>query len=131
MRDGIPGIEELGAKVAEWRKRRRPAQPMPPDLWARAAGLAAEHGIAKVAAALRIDYSALKKRVNDMPVEIPSATPAVPSHAEFVEWLTPTSTAECSLELESAHGSRLRAQLRAVPGSELASIVREFAAVMR
>ena len=69
----VTATEALKQDFAEWRKTRRPRSRIPEDLWARAAEMAAEIGIHKTARALRLDYTALKKRVVvDTPVLAPS-----------------------------------------------------------
>ena len=46
----------------------------------------------------------------------------------FVECLLPSSPtiAECTLEVESAQGVKLRVQMRSVPSASLVSILRGF-----
>ncbi|MBI2264079.1 MAG: hypothetical protein HYU64_02730, partial [Armatimonadetes bacterium] len=95
--------DDLRRRLDSWRKTHRSPTPIPPKLWDRAVELAAEQGLCKTARALRLDYSALKKRAGARTTD-PPASP-VP---RFVEWLTPLSgqIAECALEVESARGAR-------------------------
>lgn len=117
-------IDELRRQFDTWRKTRRPHTPIPPELWDRAAELAIEQGLWKTARALSLDYNALKKRANAR-----SASPSTSPVTQFVEFLSPLSgqIAECSLEVESTRGSRLRVEMKNVAASGLASIIREFA----
>lgn len=119
----INDTDELRERFDAWRKTRQPQAPIPPELWDRAAELAAEQGLWKTARALRLDYNALKKRVNARTPE----RPALPG-PQFVELLAPLSgqIAECSLEVESAQGARLRIEMKNIAASGLASIIREF-----
>ena len=120
----VTATEALKQDFAEWRKTRRPRSRIPEDLWARAAEMAAEIGIHKTARALRLDYTALKKRVVvDTPVLAPSDA------AAFVEWLSPLSAtiSECSMQVESVRGARMRLELKNIAPQGLASIIREFA----
>lgn len=116
--------DELSRQLEAWRETHRPPTPIPPDLWDRAVELAAEQGIGPTARALRLDYGALKRRVEPGVCE-----PTALSPAQFVEWIAPlpNHVAECALEVVSARGARLRVELRNVAASGLASIIREFA----
>ena len=120
----IKATDELLERLSAWRKTHRPRTPLPPELWNRAAELATEQGLGKTARALRLDYSALKKRTDARTSGL-SVSP-VP---QFVELFSPLSSqiAECALEVESTHGARLRITMKHVAASGLASIIREFA----
>ncbi len=56
--------DELYEQLHKWRKAHRPPTPLSQELWDRAAELAAEQGLWKTARVLRIDYAALKKRID-------------------------------------------------------------------
>lgn len=116
--------DELIERIIAWKKAHRPRAPLPPELWSRATELAKEQGIWKTARALRIDYTALKKRVGARASE--HQAPSVP---QFIEFLSPLSSqiAECALEVESPQGARLRITMKHVAASGLSSIIREFA----
>lgn len=105
MKDGrknTKAIDELCRRFDAWRKTRRPHSPIPPELWDRAAELAAEQGQWKTSRALHLDYNALKERV----VICTSERPVSPM-PQFVELLAPLSgqVAECDLEVESTRGA--------------------------
>ncbi len=116
--------DELLSRLSMWRKNRRPRTPIPPELWDGAVELATAQGLWKTARALRLDYNALKKRVDARTSEHP--TSPVP---QFVEIFSPLSyqIAECILDVESARGARLRIEMKNMALSGLASIIREFA----
>jgi hypothetical protein len=116
--------DELLERLSAWRNTHRLRTPLPPELWNRAAELATEQGIGKTARALRLDYTALKKRVNTRTFE--RQAPSVP---QFIEFFSPLSAqiAECTLEVESPQGARLWITMKHVAASGLASIIREFA----
>ena len=59
------GIEEMRQRVREWRARRLKLEPMPGELWDSAVALAGEHGVYRVARTLRVDYGALKQRLEE------------------------------------------------------------------
>ncbi|MCP5247909.1 MAG: hypothetical protein H6942_05105, partial [Candidatus Accumulibacter sp.] len=58
-----PQLADTAATLAEWRKTRPRSPRIPEDLWSRAIELAERHGIAKVAVALKLDYTSLKRRL--------------------------------------------------------------------
>ncbi len=116
--------DELREQLYKWRKSHRPPTPLPQELWDRAAELATELGLWKTARALRLDYAALKRRIDTRISKRPLSP--VP---QFVELFAPLSgqIAECILDVESVRGARLRVEMKNVAASGLASIIREFA----
>ena len=77
-----------------WRSAHPRRTPFPDSLWAAAAKVAAQHGIYHTAKLLRLDSSALKRR---MPVAAPT-----PAAAAFVELITPSGPPlECVIEINS------------------------------
>lgn len=82
-----------------------------------AVGLAQRHNIHRVARTFRLDYGALKRR---MPGSGPQPT------ATFVELIAPSlgSIAECSMEVDSANGAKVRIQMKGVPPAGLATVIR-------
>jgi hypothetical protein len=88
---------------------------MPAALWAAAVALARQHGLYPTARALRVDYGALKKRLDA------AGAGRAPSPA-FVELpaARPTGLGACVIELEAPRGGRMRIE---VPGATLADLV--------
>jgi len=136
-----PDIEQLSRHLACWRKAHHAPSPIPPSLWKRAAELATRLGVCRTARALRLDYNALKRRVAALPVGQgqafgtsrgkscqPAPPSADPTNATFLELLAPKSAtiAECTMALESARGAKLRIDMRGVPATSVAAVVREF-----
>ena len=80
--------------------------------------LAREHGISKTAQVLRLDYYAIKKRME-----------GGPRHEEagrFVEIPVPVASRgpACVLEVEDGDGARLRMELEGLGAHEVADLVR-------
>ena len=115
--------DKLLERIISWKKSHRPRSPLQPELWNEAAELAREQGIWKTARALRIDYTALKKRVEAHTLDHQAPSP------QFIEFFPPLAApiAECALEVESTRGMKLRITMKNVAASELASIIRECA----
>ena len=56
-------VEQVLARIEDWRRTRRKRTAMPEELWVEAAALASEHGVSRVARALKVHYGSLKRRV--------------------------------------------------------------------
>lgn len=112
---------DLTRRLQAWRDAHRARTPIPAELWDKALDLAAEQGLYKTARALHLDYGALKKRA-ELRASGSSRGPA------FVECRLPSSPtiSECSLEVESFQGVKLRVQMKSVPAADLVSILRGF-----
>ena len=91
-----------------WRETRTAGTRIPHPLWDLAAELAAVHGVSRTATLLRLDYYALKRRV-DAQRNRPQA-----ADAAFIE-VPPTSlslTSECTVEFEDGWGASIRVHLK-------------------
>lgn len=128
-----PATTKLSARLAEWRAAHKPPSPIPSAIWARAAELAAEHGICKVSRALRLDYSRLKRLVGPAPSPPgrrgrPRRRPEPGSAATFVELLSPLACviSECAMEVETANQTRLRIECRNVAPLALSAIIKDL-----
>jgi hypothetical protein len=101
---------------------------IPEPLWASAVKLADRYGIHRTAKALRVDYYALKKRLEGAPATTASKLPAVTAGARFLElpaaaW---AGSGECTLDLEDAGGAKLRVYLKGFEAPDLAVLSRSF-----
>lgn len=116
-------IEELRVRLHEWRQSRRQGTPIPPEIWASATRLARQHGPAKVARLLGLDYYGLRKRV-----EPNAETPTRPAAFPFVEMIPPqwSSGCECTVELEHPKGARMRIQVKGGTEPDLVALTRSF-----
>ena len=61
-------LENLRQRFERWRRTRKVRSRIPEPLWAAAVKSAAKYGIHRTAKALRVDYYALKKRVEQKTV---------------------------------------------------------------
>jgi hypothetical protein len=102
-----------------WRSTHPRRTPFANALWAAAAAVAAKHGIYRTAKLLRLDSSALKRR---MPGAVP--TPAPPA---FVELLTPSGPPpECVIEIEQPLQGKLRLELKGWRTADVSGVVRQL-----
>jgi hypothetical protein len=118
----------LRQRFEEWRRTRKVRSRIPEPLWAAAVKLAAKYGLHQTAKALRVDYYALKKRVERAPAVTASKLPEAAAGARFLElpaaaW---AGSGECILELEDADGAKLRVHLKGFEAPDLAALSRSF-----
>jgi hypothetical protein len=113
-------LSRLEQRFAAWREKRAVGQRIPKWLWNSAVGVATQHGVSRTASLLKLDYYALKKRVED-------ASSSGPSSA-FVELPSvPLSMmSECVIEWEDVAGSRMRVQLKGENAPDVLALSRSF-----
>ena len=103
-------VEEVGARLEEWRQSRRYKRAAIPDeLWSAAVEVARRDGLGRTAAALRLDYGKLKQLMMAADgVEKKTASPA------FMELIAPeaAAVAQCAIEMEGRR-ARIRIELKA------------------
>lgn len=121
-------IQELLEKIEHWRNTRIKQGPMPEDLWQQAVSLARIHGIYAICRDLHLNYEALKKRVEQAPIEENENTG---NYGEFVELnanlFAKTENHETSVvELQGSDGSKLTVRLAKQEGLDLPGLVDAF-----
>lgn len=125
-------LVSLRGRFEEWRRTRAVRCRIPEPLWDSAVKLAKKHGLHRTAKALRVNYYALKERVEgeaasglrDMPegdaamfFELAATPPAFSKLA---------GSCECTLELEDGDGSKMRVHLSGVATPDLIALSRSF-----
>lgn len=119
-----PALIRARDRFAAWRDTRKAGDRIPASLWALATKLAATHGTARVASALRLDYYALKKRVGQ---QSSPASSSRSSRPEFVECTLPIATlGECTAVFEDGTGASMRVRMKNCQASDLATLGRSF-----
>ena len=146
-------LEGTRRRFERWRRTRKGRSRIPEMLWASAVKAAGKYGVNKTAQALRLDYYALKKRVEaagsrrvpggkvashpisdreavsaDGPLTAIAPVKGRQAVATFVELASPApaSTRECILELEDPGGAKMRVHLKGVEAPDLAALSRSF-----
>ena len=127
-RDVPARLEGLRGRFERWRRTRKVRARIPEPLWASAVKLAARYGIHRTAKVLRVDYYALKKRVEGGAAATASKARAGTAGATFLEvpaaaWV---GSGECTLELEDADGAKLRIHLKGFEAPDLTGLSRSF-----
>jgi len=137
-RDLPARLQRLLGRFERWRRTRRAGARIPEPLWSSAVKAADAFGIHRTARALRVDYYALKKRVESKavgatqsgrrPAATASRASATKGRATFVELPAAAwpGSGECILELEDAGGAKLRVHLKGLGAPDLAALSRSF-----
>ena len=104
-------VERVRQRIERWRQARVPGAPIPPALWAAAAKAAQRHGVTRTTRALGLEYKKLKLQVQAVAGVEP---------ARFVELAPPAPADACRIEIEGASGTRIKIELPAAAGAQLA-----------
>jgi hypothetical protein len=121
-----PARLEAGRRRFErWRRTRRGHSRIPERLWSSAVKLAEAYGLSRTAQTLRLDYNALKKRLDSVKPHDPSGQDTATA---FLEWVPPqrACSPECIVELEHPNGAKMRIHLKGGAGPDLAALSRSF-----
>jgi hypothetical protein len=107
-RNQLPTVEEVGARLEEWRRNRPGRAAIPDELWSAAIEVARRDGVTRTATALRLDGGKLKRLM--MAADGVAKRTTTPS---FVELITPGTGAvsECAIEFQGRRG-RIRIELK-------------------
>src|ERR1700722_19416791 len=131
-------VEQLRRRFEQFRSTHAGRSRLPEELWAAAAKLTRRDGIEATAQARALGRPSLQKWTN----RFEARAEAKPRHPRsqrqrrrelaapaFVELLAGTTGAgSCLVEVESPRGAKLRLELKAIATSELAELIRAFAA---
>jgi hypothetical protein len=130
-------VEQVRRQWTEWRSTHAVRSRLPEELWSAAVELARRDGIDATARALDVDKPSLRKwagRLNPTPSQ-PVRRKSQPKQKAndlpaFVELLASGSgtARSCLVEVESPRGAKLRLELKGIQTSELAELIRAFAA---
>jgi hypothetical protein len=136
----LDDVEQLRRRFEEFRSNHKARSRLPDELWAAAAKLAKRDGMDVTARALDVDRPSLQKwtdrlepgvqRKADKPVRRRQRTRidcALPAFVELLPEMTGTAV-NCLVEVESPQGGKLRLELKSIATSQLADLIRAFAA---
>jgi hypothetical protein len=119
-------LQRLAQRLKAWRATRTRSQRIPDELWRAAADLARVHGLSRTAAALRLSYYDLKRRL--VAGRIQRRRRVTP--APFVEVAPPAWAPGLgehgTVELVQASGARLTLRLPNASASDLLALVPLF-----
>ena len=117
-----PTLEEVRQRFDHWREHRKRRTPIPESLWEGAVHLCASHSVYAVSRSLRLDYTALKRRLCS-PHPDSSASSLRPS--DFITLDVSHRGGECIVEMEKA-GARMRMHLKGELAVDLLELLRAF-----
>jgi len=120
-----PQVESVRLRLESWRRNRKRRSPIPEQLWASAAELAGEYGLAKIARALRLDYYSLKERLGPGNQPISPEAKTQPMFVELVPQ-APAAISECTIELDDPAGARMRVHIKGTALPDLAGLSEAF-----
>ena len=119
-------IEGGRRRFENWRKTRPPTSRIPDALWAMAVEVAREHGVNQTARALRLNHTALKKRLQSAGGRRQRCQPTAGA-ATFVELVPPPmALSPCTIELENAQGAKMRIHLARPEAMDLVALSRSL-----
>jgi len=120
-------LDALRGQIQDWRENRKVPGAMPEELWDGAVVLARKFGVCRIARALTLDYTSLRKRAEKVPegglvkptfVHLPMTV----AQAEMAASAAPGAM----IEISTPDGARLHIHLEAGRGMETAGIVAAF-----
>jgi hypothetical protein len=116
-------IAQLQRQLEQFRSNQPGRKKLPESLWEAAVELARQHGIYAVAHPLRLDYTRLKQRLDEMPSQ-----PRKQSKPAFVELIGNGAAAlpECVIEFQSPAGGKVRIQWKASVPPDWTSLLRAW-----
>jgi hypothetical protein len=131
-------VEQARRRFEEFRQTHAVRSRLPEELWATAAKLARRDGITATARVLGLDRPSLQKWTDRLEPRVSTKPPrsprrhrlegnAAPAFVELLGASTATATS-CVVEVESARGGKLRLDLKSISTSQLAELIRSFAA---
>src|SRR6185437_6273386 len=119
-------LEQLRRRLGGFRYTRSGHARLPEALWVAAAELARRYGVNPTARALGLEYGGLRKRVeNQDQSKAKRKKTEGPSFMEFVAQGAKAVT-NCTVEVESAQGGKLKLELKGMATCELASLIQAF-----
>jgi len=127
-----PGLTAARRALDRWRRSAGRGRNIPPELWARARELAHEHGVARTARELGLDYYALANRVQAAERGggggggDGSGRDAASTFVELrmPAGTTPSRAPSCRLELSDGGGTRLWVELSSAEPSGIEALAR-------
>ncbi len=116
-----PDIAKVRDELECWRKNKKsPREPIPKNLWSKAAELARAHSINQVARGLGLSYADLKDKLYLEKKAAGKTTPFIELKGQ------PLLAPEAMLEIENTKGSKLRISFRGKTDFDLTGLAKEF-----
>ena len=130
LRENAPALpsplESVQYQFEKWRETRKGSRdPIPENLWLAAAKLCNQYSINQVSRALHLSYTALKKRIRGEKAVYRKKKSSSTCFIEL-DWPHHFPAAECIIEMEDAHGSRMRMSFKGRADLDLLELGKAF-----
>jgi hypothetical protein len=115
-------LEAVRQRFENWRKTRTKRNPIPEKLWQDAVDLYPAHSLHEISKALRLNHTALKRRVLSVPGLEADDSPFIKVDiSSMVE-----SRSECVIEMSNRHGCRMKMYFKGRVEVDLLALGRSF-----
>ena len=101
-------LSEVKKKFELWRKTRTNRKPIPQELWDTAANLSEAYSINQISKALRLNYTALKNRVNKKEANQTCIQKVQASSFVELNFEQSPLVSECIVEMQDCYGAKMR-----------------------
>jgi len=101
-------LSEVKKKFELWRKTRTNRKPIPQELWDTATNLSKTHSINQISKALRLNYTALKNRVNKKEANQTCIQNVQASSFVELNFERSPLVSECIVEMQDCSGAKMR-----------------------
>ena len=116
-------LKELSRQIEQWRCTRPRLAAMPEALGTLAVNAARQHGLARVARFLRLDYYSLKERTERIEQGSSGRSVTKPTFIELSP-LPVSPVSECTIELEHPRGRKMRIHIKGAPMPDVTALSR-------
>jgi hypothetical protein len=103
-----PTLEEVRNRFETWRQSRKPRSRIPKCLWKAAVDVCVDNPIWQVSRALRLNHTELKQRVKESGQLLSNSNDPKGKFIELSLGVKEPKPTTCTVELESASGSKLK-----------------------
>lgn len=121
-------LNQVRSNFEEWRAIRKNRKSIPPELWKQAAALYPAFTINKISKTLSLNYTALKRRVEQKPEN--SLVKQSENTPRFIELDFPqpcqSSVSECVVEMEDSSGAKMKMCFRGKTDLDLLELGKAF-----
>ncbi|MFC2171897.1 hypothetical protein ACFLU6_04620 [Acidobacteriota bacterium] len=122
-----PTLKSVEEQFRQWRETRTRRRPIPEELWKAAVPLIGEYSVNQVSRALRLNYTALKKRATEG-AENKEGSVSV-KNSRFVELdvnVVMNNGMNWTVEMENTEGAKMKITYQGSKGDDLLHIARVF-----
>jgi len=130
--DKRPSLEAVHEQFQQWRQTRKRRKPIPEKLWHAAVQLVGQHSVHRVSKTLRLNYTELKRRIEEKAKRKEGALFLEKSgfvELDVNEAISPRI--EWTTEMETTAGTKIKITCRGSKGDDLVHVARVFVEKVR